>query len=96
MEPEIKDNRSSDEIDRLIVSLEKDLQSANLDLAETAKDYNIIRRSILEKKQELSALEIKRHESGGFMGKARENVKRVESEIRINKSLFWMAKKEGR
>jgi len=88
--------KSSDEIDRLIVEFEKELQSANVDYSSCAQDYNVIRRSILEKKQELSALEIKRHESGGIQAKARENIKRIESEIRIHKSLFWQAKKENR
>lgn len=87
--------KSSDDIDRLIVELEKELQEANRCLSSCGQDYNVIRRAILEKKQELSALEIKRHESGGVMGKARENVKRLESEIRINKSIFWQKKKEG-
>ena len=88
--------KSSDEIDRLIVEFEKELQSANADYSSCAQDYNVIRRAILENKQALSALEIKRHESGGIQAKARENIKRIESEIRIHKSLFWQAKKENR
>lgn len=92
----VMDNRSSDEIDRFIVELEKELQQGNDAYSSVMESYNAIRRVILEKKAEMSALEIQRHGAKGITDKARENIKRLESEIRINKQQFWQAKHGGR
>ena len=86
---------SSAAVDLDITALEKELQEANRLHGICAEEYNTVRRLILEKKQELSQLEISRHEKSGFMAKARENCKRIESEIRIAKSNFWRLKNEG-
>ena len=70
------------------IQLEKDLQEASRAYGVVAQWMNEIRRKIME-------MDIKRHDLSEIARKGRENIRRIESEIRIAKTEYWRLKNEG-
>jgi len=98
-----EDTRSSDEITLFLTRLEGELRDANKLYGEVSQHYNAIRRRVLDKRQEitiirkdLATIEIERLSFTDTMRKARENMKRLESEIKTNEKQWWRAKNEKR
>lgn len=95
-EPEIKEPKpqesnktlSSFEIGTKIDELEKELREADGNLF--AVDCEDIRLA-----KEILLLQIKRKENQSFFAKAKHNVRRINSELRVLRNKFWSAKNQG-
>ena len=76
---------SSDEIDNKKVEAEKELQTANAHLGIVIEEKNRIDRQMIDLMAKKKDLQI-------VIDKARFNVKRLESDIRIMTNAFWKAR----
>ena len=81
------EGKSSEEIDTIIVEQEKGLQTAN-------HHYSIVVEESHRLNREMLQLRIKKNDNAIMVEKAKENVKRFESDLRILRSAFWSAKNQ--
>jgi hypothetical protein len=87
IEPKDLERQSSEEIDEIIVEREKELQTANHHYAIVIEESHNLTRQMLE-------MRIRKNSNAIMVEKAKENVKRLESDLRILRSAFWAAKNQ--
>lgn len=80
--------KSSFDAETALLKFEDDLRVASLAQGVIDQEINTLRRQILE-------LEIMRTDLSGAGRKGRENIKRIESEIRTAKTIFWRLRNEN-
>jgi DNA repair exonuclease SbcCD ATPase subunit len=80
--------KNSNEAELALIQFEGELREANRCMGLIEQEQNGIRRHILE-------MEIKKDDLREPMRKAKENIKRIESEMRVAKTEFWRLKNEG-
>lgn len=81
-------NKSSVEIGTIIDDFERDLQMAN-------KHFSLVKESNHKLAREILELRIKKKDNDIMVEKANENVKRLESDLKILRNAFWNAKRSG-
>jgi hypothetical protein len=80
--------KSSIDAETALLQLERELQEASRAHGTVEQEMNLHRRAILE-------MELKRNDLAGVLRKSRENIRRIESEMRIAKTEFWRLKGEN-
>ena len=80
--------KSSFEAETSLIELEKDLQRANESNGVLESEMNDLRRKLLD-------MEIRKNDLRESIRKGRENIKRIESELRVIKTTFWRLKNDG-
>lgn len=82
------DQMSSDELDELKTTKEKELQIEDGHLGLAEQENHRIAKAILE-------LRIKKKDSDIALDKARHNVRKLASDIKIITSYFWNSRRRG-
>lgn len=88
IDPSDLEGKSSHEISLLLDDMERSLQTANQHMAIVKTEGHELGREILK-------LRIKKKDNDIMVEKAVENVKRLESDLKITKNAFWGAKNAG-
>jgi len=89
------DNRSSDEIDTHMVEIEKELQVAQKEKWEVQDKYNKLRRDEIELQVKIVTVRKQKQDLKIILDKANCMIKEMESEMRIEKSLYWNKRHAG-
>ena len=80
--------KTRDEAELAQLQLEKDFQMASASTGVLEQEMNELRRKMLDQ-------EIRKNDLREGIRKGRENIKRIESELRIARTEFWRLKGEN-
>jgi chromosome segregation ATPase len=80
--------KSSFDAEEALIDLEKQLQTTSKSAGVLEQEMNELRRRMLD-------MEIRKNDIREGIRKGRENIKRIESELRITKTEFWRLKNEN-
>lgn len=80
--------KSSFDAEEALIDLEKQLQTASKSAGVLEQEMNELRRRMLD-------MEIRKNDIREGIRKGKENIKRIESELRLTKIEFWRLKNEN-